>query len=329
VADGVSGPSLAEVVEQGDLDQLVRTVDQLCATRDWDGLVELRDRCRWALERGKQLWPAASLAEYRLALEAPGQWAAGVLAEGAGRFALGPLPEVAASTHTWAELVPHLAPGPLAAITAHERVLRGEDLRDEDIDRRVLEVPLTLMSWEPKYPLAEYEEDKAAFPPPAPPALSPIELENGDVVDDRATTDALLALTTRWTVESNGRSEAVAVRGRAPAAISALGVRRARVAEITAADGLAWMAWAAASGGAHGRRRGMATGRFDAWWAAVALADSLDDWPLPPDEVGDSIAALRWFVWDAYEPETGWVVRLAVEDPDEGMAWAVAATDQA
>ncbi len=120
--------SLEQIVEQGDLDQLVRTVDRLCETRDWDGLVELRDRCRWALERGKQLWPAASLAEYRLALEAPGKWAAGVLAEGAGRFALGPLPEVAASTHSWGELAPHLAPGPLAAITAHERVLRGEDL---------------------------------------------------------------------------------------------------------------------------------------------------------------------------------------------------------
>jgi hypothetical protein len=61
----------------------------------------------------------------------------------------------------------------------------------------------------------------------------------------------------------------------------------------------------------------------------VALADALEDWPLPPDEVGDAIGALRWFVWDAYEPETGWALRLAVEDPDEGMAWAVAATDQA
>ena len=48
---------------------------------------------------------------------------------GAGRFALGPLSEVAASTHTWAELAPHAPPGPLAAVTAHERVVRGEDLR--------------------------------------------------------------------------------------------------------------------------------------------------------------------------------------------------------
>ena len=257
MADGVIGrddtisgdrvTSLEQIVEQGDLDQLVRTVDRLCETRDWDGLVELRDRCRWALERGKQLWPAASLAEYRLALEAPGKWAAGVLAEGAGRFALGPLPEVAASTHTWGELAPHLAPGPLAAITAHERVLRGEDLRGEDIDGRVLEVPLALTSWEPEYPLAEYEQDKAAFPSPPPVALSSIELDSGEVAEDPTTIEALLALTTRWTVESNGRSEAVAVRGTAPAAIAALGVRRARVAEIAASDGLAWMAWAAAS----------------------------------------------------------------------------------
>jgi len=208
-------------------------------------------------------------------------------------------------------------------------VLRGEDLRGEDIDGRVLEVPLALTSWEPEYPLAEYEQDKAAFPSPPPVALSSIELDSGDVAEDPTTIEALLALTTRWTVESNGRSEAVAVRGTAPAAIAALGVRKARVAEIAASDGLAWMAWAAASGGAHGRRRGMATGRFDAWWAAVALVDALDDWPLSPEELGDSIAALRWFVWDAYEPETGWVLRLAVEDPDEGMAWAVAATDQA
>ena len=118
---------------------------------------------------GKQLWPAASHAEYRLALEAPGQWAASVITEGAGRFALGPLPEVAASTHTWAELSPHLAPGPLAAITAHERVVRGEDLtrRRRRSTRSVLEVPLALCAWEPAYPLAEYHADKAEFPMPA------------------------------------------------------------------------------------------------------------------------------------------------------------------
>ena len=158
--------------------------------------------------------------------------------------------------------------------------------------------------------------------------LAPVTLRVGQVVDDRPTIDALLALTSRWTVESDGRADAVAVRGDASAAIAALGVRRARAVEIDGATAMAHMAWAAASGGAHGRRRGMASGRFDAWWAVVALAGAQDDWPLPPDEVGEIGSSLRWWLWDAYEPKTGWWLRLAVDDPDEGLAWAIAATDQ-
>src|SRR3989304_1665551 len=62
---------VAEAVERGDLDALVRLVDGLASAREWDRIVEVRDRCRHALERGLQLWPAAEDAEYRLALEAP------------------------------------------------------------------------------------------------------------------------------------------------------------------------------------------------------------------------------------------------------------------
>ena len=141
------------LVDLADLDELVRQVDRLCDASEWDGLVDLRDRCRAALERGKQLWPAASLAEYRLALDAPGPWAGRVLAPGAGHLALGPLPEVAASTHTWDELAPHIETGPLRTITAHERVVRGEDLAgDERVDPRVLDLPAVLAEWEPHYP---------------------------------------------------------------------------------------------------------------------------------------------------------------------------------
>ena len=68
----------------------------------------MRTRARASHERGRQHWPAAEYAEYRLALEAPGEFAALVIDEGAGRFALGPLTEVAASTHTWDEMAPHL-----------------------------------------------------------------------------------------------------------------------------------------------------------------------------------------------------------------------------
>ncbi|MGH9149867.1 MAG: hypothetical protein ACRD0F_05945, partial [Acidimicrobiales bacterium] len=88
---------IGEAIDRGDLDELVIVADRLCAAADWDGLVELRDRARAAVERGRQLWPIASHAEYRLALEAPAAWAGPVLVPGAGRFAPGPLPEVAAA----------------------------------------------------------------------------------------------------------------------------------------------------------------------------------------------------------------------------------------
>ena len=31
--------------------------------------------------------------------------------------------------------------------------------------------------------------------------------------------------------------------------------------------------------------------------------------------------------WDAGEPDTGWFLRLAIADPRDRLAWAVAATD--
>ena len=51
---------MAELIEIGDLDELLRATDRLCDAREWAALVELRDRCRKAVERGKQLWPAAN-----------------------------------------------------------------------------------------------------------------------------------------------------------------------------------------------------------------------------------------------------------------------------
>ena len=85
------------------------TVDRLCAARDWSTLLALYRAARASHERGRQHWPAAEYAAYRLALEAPGEFAAQVIVEGAGRFALGPLTEVAASTHTWDELATRIS----------------------------------------------------------------------------------------------------------------------------------------------------------------------------------------------------------------------------
>lgn len=318
-------------MSEAELDDLVRQIDRLCDQEAWDELVALRDRCRAALERGKQLWPAASLAEYRLALDAPGSFAGQVLVPDAGHMALGPLAEVAAVNHTWRQLRDAIPAGPQVTIAAHERVLRGEDLRDEPlIDTRVLDLPPVLQSWEPAYPLAEYEADEARFPPPSlPPRASADLTEGGAPIDDVGAVNALIELCRTWTSESNGRAEAVAVEGDATAAVAALGPSRVRMAELDPATALAWMAWVGASGGAHGRRRGMAAGRFGAWWTLAALAGVDDDWPLPPDELGALAGELRWFAWDAWEPETGWRFHLAVDDPSEGLAWAVAATDAA
>jgi hypothetical protein len=324
-----------ELVELGDIEELCRYVDRLAAVDDWADLDDLRARCRAALDRGKQLWPVAARAEYRLALDGPPEWAARVLVAGAGRFTPGPLPEVAASTHSWASLAPHVdASAPEPGIAAHERVVRGERI---DADARkgvggVLELPLELQPWEPLYPVAIYEPDRAEFPIDAPRGMVAVPRPShgvgaDDVVADPEAVRALLDLAGAWTAESNGHSESLAVRGTAAHAVAALGPSRFRMVELSPADAMARMAWTAASGGAHGRRRGMAAGRFGAWWAAGALTAMLDEWPTDPAELGDAIGELRWYAWDPGGPDTGWTCRLAAEDPADGLAWALTATD--
>ena len=62
---------LDDLIHAADLDGLVRMIDDRCSTGDWDGLLRVRDQARSAVKTGRQLWPAATLAEYRLALLAP------------------------------------------------------------------------------------------------------------------------------------------------------------------------------------------------------------------------------------------------------------------
>jgi hypothetical protein len=315
---------LSDVVDP-ELEELLREIDGLVAQRDWDGLMALRDRARASHERGKQHWPAASHAEYRLALEAPGPYAGAVLLEGAGRFALGPLTEVAASTHRWEELDGHVPGGPLRTIAIHECILRADLTAYDKGDPGVLPVALSLQSWEPLYPVATYRPDEADFPMPPLPAPEAVDLppEPPEASPDVDEAIALRGLAATWVSESNGSARSVGVRGRADTAISALGVTRARVARLSPADAMALMAWTAASGGAEGRRRGMAWGRFLAWECAAILAG------VEIDEVGDVIDDLRWYAWDEFAPSVGWSLRIAVEDPDNDVAWAVEATDQA
>jgi len=310
-------PSVDRLIDGNDLDELVREVDRRTGDDDWEGLVRLRDKCRTAFERGFQLWPAASLAEYRLALRAPAPWAASVLVEGAGHLSLGPLTEVAASTHTWAELAPHLSDDPLAGVFAHERVVRGEDLSAADVPfADVFDLPLAIARWEPAWPVATYGDSKVDWPRPPLPRLNEVTLPPpGSPVDDPESDAALRAVVRPWVAQSNGRVETACVEGSALAAVAALGVPAARAVDVAAGDALAQVAWAAGGGGAHGRRRGAAVGRDLAWRCADALVGV------------DGIGELRWFAWDDALTSTGWDLRLAVEDPHDGVAWAIAATD--
>ncbi len=325
----VADDALDELVHRADLDGLVRMIDDRCAAHDWSGLLRVRDRARRAVETGRQLWPAATLAEYRLALLADPAHVAAVLDETdglSGRFTIGPLTEVAAQDHTWAALRPELDLGPRAAFVAHERVLRGEAIDDEL--PAVLDLPTQLFEWEPRYPVATYGENGAEFPAPElPDSWSALDAEGAAEVLDDDVEHAVRQLVEPWLTSSNGQLDCACVSGDASAAIRSLGVRRARIVELAPTTALAWLAWAGASGGAHGRRRGAAAGRFGAWWTLAALGDLLDDWPIPADELGALAAELRWYRWDAYEPAIGWQLQLAVEDPSESVAWALNARD--
>jgi hypothetical protein len=310
-----------EALESSDTDELLRVVDGLCAARDWGRLLELRQRCAEAVTRGKQVWGVEEHIRYRLALEAPAPIAGPVVSEGGSRFGLGPLPEVAASTKTWGEMDQHLTPGPDRDTFAAERVVRGDRV-DE-----IPDLPGLLEPWEPAYETATYKSDGIEAPSPSLPPTKVIDLpESPTTIDDLPTTAALADLVEPWTDQSNGRCQTTAVEGDHLAAISALGMNRARATDLDPGSGLAWMAWAGASGGAHGRRRGAAAGRYLAWWTVATLTDQ--DWPADPDVMGEAVSALVWHWFDDGSPETGWVLRLALTSPELGLSWAISATDQ-
>ena len=274
----------------------------------------------------------ATLAEYRLALRAPVEWAAPTIADGAGPFTIGPLTEVIAQEHSWQELANVLAPGPAAGVIAHERVLRGEPVDAATVGRfPAIEMPYQLAAWEPAYLLATYRDDGVEAPaPPVPTTPGPARV--AAAAHGRAAPRRRLRARRASAGGAVDRGVQRPGRGRQRGRIGRRRRERARVGsrrtgEISLTEALSWLAWAGASGGAHGRRRGAALGRFGALWTLAALLDLVDDWPLPLDELGDIAADLRWHWWDAGEPFTGWRLQLAVEDRVEGLAWAISARD--
>ena len=315
-----------DAVEASDTDELLRVIDGHCTSKAWERLLELRQLLADALTRGKQLWGVDEHIRYRLALEAPAELAAAAVAEGPARFALGPLTEVVATTHSFAQLNRHLAPGPTRTWVAQERVLRGERIDPGDIEVGLIELPLWLEPWETEYPEVTYKKDRVESEPPPLPPLSPIELpREAEEIDDPAGRIALTALVATWVEESNGRATAVCAGGGLAEAVRLTGVSRATAASIDLATAVGLMAWSAASGGAHGRRKGGAAGRLATWWALAELTGC--EWPPDPQPLWELIKALEWWVWSDLSAGPGWNLSLAVHSPSERLTWAIAATD--
>ena len=313
----------------------MRRVDRLAVCGDWDGVLALRDACLAAMEEtGRQLWGPARFAAYRTALDAPAPLAAAMLEPGVVRFGLGPLTEVIAQHHTFAELAPHLDAA-LLPVVAQERVLRGEDLTGHPLAQGEPDAPpLRLQAFEPSYALPEYraderldgtfalpdtgwrplaldvardaDRDDAASPHRARPVDVRPQLARAleDVVAPWvAQSGGTLRVATATTVDEAMRGVLDAATLRAP---DGLQHRPLGVAEL-----LGLLAFAGASGGVHGRRRGGAAGRAAAWWVA-RCATGLDRTEVDAWRSGVLVDELEFRLED--------LVRFALRTPGEA-AW--------
>lgn len=320
--------ALTPLIERTDLAGLIRTIDGICSRRDWGELIDLRDRCDEAVTRGKQVWAVSQFAEYRLALEGPADLAATVMTDGRGRFTLGPLWEVAASSHSWADLDPFLSSPTIRALTAHERSIHGDSVPEDAVDRGILEIPVAQQSWEPAYPTAEYASDSATFPDD----IFDIEMQWTDLGEpvesagDDEVSDVLMDLVKPWWEDSLGKAEVVTVVGTIEDGIRTLGPHRVRMADVSLSTAFEAMVWAGASGGGHGRRRGTPAGRVGAWWVLLEIL-GYDDVPEDVSGLGDEAADLRWVLWDPGDRVGGWNLHIGIEDPADGIAWVLSAVD--
>lgn len=328
MAVGVS--ELDTLINSLNHDGLVRYVDSCCSLHDWTELLRVRDKCRLANDSGRQMWPIATLANYRLALHAPTEFAVKALDETNTNFLFGPLSEVIAQHHSWDELKGHLSDIHIADVVAHECGIRGAEISYTPT-LQMFDIPHTLQRWEPRYSPPVYRDSGVQHDPPEfNIEMRPLETATQvNVVEDREATNALRAVIEPWISSSNGRAEIRGAEGGVSEALASIGVVRARGHQLSPTDAISLITWAGSSGGAHGRRRGLASGRYSMWWCMAALAGLSDYWPLKPDEIGDITSEFTWWQWDSYEPSSGWRLQIAAEDPTDGITWIINAVDTA
>jgi len=319
--------ALDDLVQRADLDGLVRHVDDTCASRDFDHLLRVRDAARAAVDTGRQLWPIATLANFRLALWAPAHLAVRALDDTARQFMPGPVPEILAVHHTWRDLSAHLPPGHDRSLVAYERALRGDRIGSDE--EPVLEAPIEPAPFEPPYMLAGYSDDGVIDDAPVlPRPIHGLVAPRHEGFDDD-TVHVFRDMMRAWTAQSNGTARAVVVEGGLAEACGAVAPGPVRTIELTSGQALGWLAWAAASGGAHGKRRGAAAGRSEALWLLAVFTGLDDDWPHSIGELGGVLAQCRFHAYDNDEaPTDGWGLRLVIVDPQEGISAAFSAHDR-
>jgi hypothetical protein len=241
---------------------------------------------------------------------------------------MGPLTEVIAQNHQWSELSEFLESSPTSTYIAYECAIRGQQVDGELFP--ALESPCTLLPVESNYALAEYHDNEAKFPTPAIPEMGnaiAVPASSANVVHDSEVATAIHQLVDAWTTQSNGALRISCVDGSVLDALAALEVQEARLSLLTSSDALAWLTWAGASGGAHGRRRGNALGRDAAWWTIAALTEKTFHWPIGNEELEDATNSLQWFWWDNNEPTTGWNIKLCAHHAERNRSWAISLND--
>ncbi|SCF25536.1 hypothetical protein GA0074696_3823 [Micromonospora purpureochromogenes] len=277
-----------------------------------------------------------------VALEAP----AGIAAAAAELFPdddkgyPGPLWEVVAQHRTWRELSPHLTNPRTRHLAAQTRVLHGEDLRAAiDLDSQLLGAPLCLHQWEAAtwystLDIPEYDRtgmsgctiwaypNHLADPMPLPTTtVRPAQNDAVPILDGLSSAAQAYAFHgTAWEAASMvATDQATMPRGQ-----RWQGRRGHEGSQVLFADVYPSLVHLAAGERAYQRRTGQALGRAALWKALAAMAGLTP--PADPEIVTAFVERLHCVAWQEPDDEI-WYLHLAMEDPEQGIAWVLTGND--
>ena len=329
----MSDDDLAELVEIGDLDELLRAdrsaVRRACSGRSSSSSATgagRRSNAASSCGRPRTTWSTASRSR------PPGEFAARMLTDVAGLFGLGPLAEVAAAGHEWADLAPFVPRDPDGGDV---RARTGAAGRGPDRRRRSV-VPIRS-----RCRACSATGNRRTRSPSTGPttrrsrrrrrcrAVTAIEADPAaEPIVHSGVARTLRDLVHPWTAD--GDATTAAVRGDVRGAIGALDGPEVRLVEVDLADAIAWSGWAGASGGAPrptARCGGGPARRLDGAVGARRARRGL------AAGSGRPRAAVRTSplvpVGRGRDRPDGLGTAVAVEDPDRGLAFALRAHDPA